>query len=161
MSTAGQLARWAITPINPVTVKMTPIGVKMNNLARCQKMYDIGRVMLSMILDIWLDNNIFWFRLRICNIQNSFTIRTLVFSWCRRGQLNLHCTMRACNGGHAVTSVTIHLVIDPTTTAVASASFCAKKAIMLDHYSAGLDAQCSQSKIGSTHQLGWFADSAL
>lgn len=68
-----------------------------------------------MILYIGLDNNTFCYRFWICNIQNSFAVRALVLSWCRRGQLNLHCTMRTCNGGHAVTSVTIHLVIDPTT----------------------------------------------
>ena len=44
MNTNGKAERWPITPIIPITVKMTPIGVKMNNLARCQKMYDIGRV---------------------------------------------------------------------------------------------------------------------
>ena len=68
-----------------------------------------------MILYIWAHNGIFCCRLWICNIQNSFTIRTLILSWCRRGQLNFHCTMGTCNGGHDENSVTIHLVIDPTT----------------------------------------------
>jgi hypothetical protein len=55
----------------------------------------------------------------------------------------------------------MYLVIDPTLTFVALHSFSAKKAIMLTNYSARLDAQCNHPKIGSVHQSGWFADSAL